>query len=602
MASIVKIKRSSIQGKSPTTSTLETGEIAINIRDGKIFSSDGSRIVELGANSSSASFGTATFGNTNITTFDSSSNWYYAGHLNVSTNKELIFDNYTYSNQTKINHEDSALNITQTNSSAKVKITGGAGLELEGKANVSSVSTSTVHFPNTGIISANADLTILLDSDNNDTSANFTIKKNTSTKAGGTELFKVFENGTVRFNNTYTFPNSDGSSGQALITDGSGGISFGSVASSDELDDILSRNSQVGANVFFNGETTANNFFVEGDLVVRGNVTTISSEELNVDTNFIVLNANLTSSIAPLLDAGIEINRGSSANTKLYWDESGNRWHVTYGGGATPTDRKIPITLDDVLDNGFASNNAMTVNGITTLADARVTELKINSQYNLPGSYGASGTVLASHGNGSLYWVASNNELRTSTQFTSFKFTANTDQTTFDGNDDTNQLLRYEIGRQNVFLNGIRLISGVDYTATSGTSIVFTDAVANNDVVSIDAYGFTDQLQVGNNVVMSTADTTTTGTTAFTLDSFTGTDFVSAQYFVSAANSTAVHTTTVNLAHVNSTVYITEYGTIISGPSLMTLDADISSGTVRLRATPASSGIDIKSHRITFRA
>lgn len=140
MASIVKIKRSAVQGKAPTTSTLETGEIAINTRDGKIFSSDGSRIIELGANSSSASFGTATFGNTNITTFDSSSNWYYAGHLNLSTNKELVFDNYSYSNQTKINHEDSALNITQTNSNAKVKITGGAGLDLEGQANVASLS------------------------------------------------------------------------------------------------------------------------------------------------------------------------------------------------------------------------------------------------------------------------------------------------------------------------------------------------------------------------------------------------------------------------------------------------------------------------------
>ena len=517
MASVVKIKRSSIQGKAPSLSSLQVGELALNVRDGKLFSANSSTVFEIGSN-------------------------------------------------------------------------------------VSSISTSTVHFSNTGIISSNSDLTVLLDSDNNDTSANFTIKKNTSTKAGGSELFKVYENGSVRFNNTYTFPNSDGSSGQALVTDGSGGLSFSSVASSDELDDILSRNSQVGANVFFNGETTANNLFVEGDLVVRGNVTTISSEELNVDTNFIVLNANLTPSIAPILDAGIEINRGSSANTKLYWDESGNRWHVTYGGGATPTDRKIPITLDDVLDNGFASNNNITVNGISRFADARVTTLTINDQYTLPASYGDASTVLASYGNGALYWVASNNELRTSTQFTSYKFTANTGQTSFNGNDDNNTLLRYEIGRQNVFLNGIRLVSGVDYTATSGTSVVFTDGLANNDLVTIDSYGYTDQLQVGNNVVMATADTTTTGTTAFTLDSFTGTDFVSAQYFVSAANSTAVHTTTVNLAHVNSTVYITEYGTIISGPSLMTLDADITSGTVRLRATPASSGIDIKSHRITFRA
>lgn len=515
MASVVKIKRSSIQGKAPSVGNLETGELALNLRDQKLFSSNGTAIFEVGSN-------------------------------------------------------------------------------------VSSIDTGRIHFSNTAIISSNTDLTILLDTDNNDTAASFIIKKNTATKSGGNELFKVAENGQVSFNNQYTFPNSDGSVGQALITDGSGGLSFGSVASSDEIDDILARNSQINANVFFNGDTTSNNMFVEGDLIVRGNVTTISSEELNVDTNFIILNANLTSSIAPLLDSGITINRGSSANVSMFWDESINKWKVQTGN--LGTEYAIPLKLDEVLQNGFASNNNITVNGISRFKNAKVEVLEINSEYELPASYGDSGTVLASYGNGVLYWVASNNELRTSTQYTAYKFTANTGQTLIAGNDDNNQLLRYEIGRQNVFLNGIRLIDGIDYTATTGTSITFTDGISENDIVSIDSYGFTNSLQVGNSVVISSSDTTTVSNTVITLDSFAAVDFVSAQYFVSAANSSAVHTTTVNLAHAGGTAYITEYGTIITGPSLMSLDADINSGTVRLRATPSNSGIDIKVHRTTFRA
>jgi hypothetical protein len=516
MASVVKIKRSSIQGRTPTTSNLDTGELAINLRDQKLFSSNGSTVFEVGSN-------------------------------------------------------------------------------------LQSLSVGSVHFSNTGIISSNNNLTILLDTDNNDSSADFVIKKNSNNSVAATELFKIFENGTIRFNNTYTFPNSDGAQGQALITDGSGGINFGTVVSSDEIDDILARNSTISANIALTGETTSNNLFVEGDLVVRGNVTTISSEELNVDTNFIVLNANLTPSIGPLLDAGIEINRGSSANTRFYWDEIENRWKVTWGQEANKVNY-LPITLNDVLYNGFASNNNITINGISRFADARVTTLTINDQYTLPASYGDSATVLASYGNGTLYWVSSNNELRTSTQYTSYKFTANTGQTIFGGLDDNNEFLRYEIGRQNVFLNGVRLISGDDYTATSGTTIVFNDSVTNNDIISIDSYGYTNELQVGNNVVISTTDTTTTGNTEIVLDSFTGTDFISAQYYVAASNSSAVHTTTVNLAHVSGTVYITEYGTIISGPTMMTLDADILSGSVRLKATPASSDIDIKVHRTSFRA
>lgn len=65
MASIVKIKRSSVQGKAPTTSDIQAGELALNTRDGKLFSSDGSKIFEVGANTSALTVGSITIGNTN---------------------------------------------------------------------------------------------------------------------------------------------------------------------------------------------------------------------------------------------------------------------------------------------------------------------------------------------------------------------------------------------------------------------------------------------------------------------------------------------------------------------------------------------------------
>ena len=51
MANRVKIKRSSVQGKTPTTSQLELGELAVNTYDGKLFTKkdDGTAsIVEIG--------------------------------------------------------------------------------------------------------------------------------------------------------------------------------------------------------------------------------------------------------------------------------------------------------------------------------------------------------------------------------------------------------------------------------------------------------------------------------------------------------------------------------------------------------------------------
>ena len=64
MASIVKIKRSSVQGKAPQVADLQSGELALNTRDGKLFSSDGSSVFEVGANTSTLNVGTLTVGNT----------------------------------------------------------------------------------------------------------------------------------------------------------------------------------------------------------------------------------------------------------------------------------------------------------------------------------------------------------------------------------------------------------------------------------------------------------------------------------------------------------------------------------------------------------
>lgn len=72
MASIVKIKRSSVQGRAPTTSNLDTGELALNIRDGKLFSANSSTVFEIGANVESSHVGTLTVGNTSPYTFPTS--------------------------------------------------------------------------------------------------------------------------------------------------------------------------------------------------------------------------------------------------------------------------------------------------------------------------------------------------------------------------------------------------------------------------------------------------------------------------------------------------------------------------------------------------
>ena len=50
MANKFQIKRTSVTGRVATTSTIDVGELALNITDGKMFSSNGTVIFEIGAN------------------------------------------------------------------------------------------------------------------------------------------------------------------------------------------------------------------------------------------------------------------------------------------------------------------------------------------------------------------------------------------------------------------------------------------------------------------------------------------------------------------------------------------------------------------------
>ena len=70
-----------------------------------------------------------------------------------------------------------------------------------------------------------------------------------------------------------------------------------------------------------------------------------------------------------------------------------------------------------------------------------------------------------------------------------FKYTATAAQTTFSGNDDNAETLAYDSGYLDVYLNGIRLVNGSDFTATTGTSIQLTTGAAVNDVLEVVAFG-----------------------------------------------------------------------------------------------------------------
>jgi len=84
----------------------------------------------------------------------------------------------------------------------------------------------------------------------------------------------------------------------------------------------------------------ANNLSLSGNLTVSGSITYLNSTTLNIGDNLITLNADLTNVTAPTENAGIEVNRGSAANTSFFWDETNARWTAannTYIAGTLTT-------------------------------------------------------------------------------------------------------------------------------------------------------------------------------------------------------------------------------------------------------------------------
>ncbi len=66
-----------------------------------------------------------------------------------------------------------------------------------------------------------------------------------------------------------------------------------------------------------------------------------------------------------------------------------------------------------------------------------------------------------------------------------YRFTAAGGETSVSGSDDLSQTLSYLAGKEQVYLNGVLLVRGQDYTASTGTSITALAALAASDVLEV---------------------------------------------------------------------------------------------------------------------
>jgi hypothetical protein len=165
-------------------------------------------------------------------------------------------------------------------------------------------------------------------------------------------------------------------------TSASSGMQWDSIPTINSLDDVGDVNvvsNTANQVLVYNGSawistlnpTVGGNLTVTGNLTVSGNTTTLNTETLLIEDNQIVLNSGHTGS--PTTDAGVMVERGSSNDVEIRWNETADKWQITndgtvYGNIATTADvAAVTIaSLDDIGDvavSGVTNGKVLQYNG-----------------------------------------------------------------------------------------------------------------------------------------------------------------------------------------------------------------------------------------------
>ena len=246
------------------------------------------------------------------------------GDLDTNGNKITFADGGTSSNYVGFGNADD-LKIFHNGGHSIVRETGTGNLYLQSDNNVILGSDSGTETYVKGIYNGAVELY-----------HNDVLKLNTST-SGVTIVDEVHTEGATphltlkRTDNanvpTVRFKGSGGTIGASIDFDGTSGTA--NELAFQTYDGVsLAERFRVG----HTATTVAGNLVVSGDFTVNGTTTTVNTTEMTVSDNIITLNNDVTG--APSENAGIQVERGSSSNVSIRWNETSDQWEFTNDGAS----------------------------------------------------------------------------------------------------------------------------------------------------------------------------------------------------------------------------------------------------------------------------
>ena len=292
-------------------------------------------------------------------------------------------------------------------------------------------------------------------------------------------------------------------------------------------------------------------------------------------------------------------NTDGAASQVLTTNGSGTlSWSTVSSGTSSNAVTQYVVTTDSFTGDGstaqFQLSSTPTDKNYTTVIINGVTQS--NSTYSVTNSTLTFNTAPDNFDNIEIKVIGGTTATAILRNYTKFIYNITTPTSVITGADSRGLVLAYDSNAVDVYLNGIRLVQGDDYTVNGGTSITLNTTAINTDTVEILSYG----KAFLNDGVIPVSATFAAATANQVFDAISTSQYTSAKYFFQIKYSSQIHVSEVMIMTDGTTSYIQEYGIMAPTGMLGTFNTDISAGTMRLLFSPANANTSIKAKRVTI--
>jgi hypothetical protein len=246
--------------------------------------------------------------------------------------------------------------------------------------------------------------------------------------------------------------------------------------------------------------STTGDLTIPGNLVVSGESVAVNTEQVLIEDNEIVLNANISTGL-PSLNAQLAVRRGSSSTAFLIWDESQDKWLFSDGLGnaniiASDIDINTAIDTEETNRNSAIStavsdhsNDTTNVHGITDTANLATLD-------DIDGANTYADTAVSNHSDDTtnIHGIVNTADLATKTYADDAVSTHSSDTTSIHGIADTSELATKSYADNAVSTEAITTSSNI------------ATAVSNHNSATTSIHGIADTSALATKTYVDDAD------------------------------------------------------------------------------------------------